>query len=86
VRFREASVWQTYKWYIIAFLAAMILELLLVATLFVEARKRRRSENALKELSGRLIHAAKEERQRLARELHDDFQQRLALLSVGLDM
>jgi signal transduction histidine kinase len=86
VRFREASVWQTYKWYIISFLAAMILELLLIATLFVEARKRRTSENALKQLSGRLIHAAEEERQRLARDLHDDFQQRLALLSVGLDM
>jgi signal transduction histidine kinase len=86
VRFREASVWQTYKWYILSFLAAMILELLLIATLFVEVRKRRTSENALKELSGRLIHAAEEERQRLARELHDDFQQRLALLSVGLDM
>jgi len=86
VRFREASVWQTYKWYIIAFLAAMILELSLIATLFAEARRRRASENALKKLSGRLIHASEEERQRLARELHDDFQQRLALLSVGLDM
>ena len=86
VRFREASVWQTYKWYILSFLTAMILELLLIATLFVEARKRRTSENALKALSGRLIQAAEEERQRIARELHDDFQQRLALLSVSLDM
>ncbi len=86
VRFREASVWQTYKWYILSFLAAMILESLLIATLFVEARKRRASENVLKELSSRLIHAAEDERQRIARELHDDFQQRLALLSLGLDM
>ena len=86
VRFREASIWQSYKWYILGFLAAMILESLLIVTLFVEARKRKTSEKTLKELSGRLIHAADEERQRLARELHDDFQQRLALLSVGLDM
>jgi signal transduction histidine kinase len=86
VRFREVSVWQSYKWYILGFLAAMILELLLIVTLFVESRKRRTSEKILKELSGRLIHAAEDERQRLARELHDDFQQRLALLSIGLDM
>jgi len=86
VRFREAGVWQSYKWYILSFLAAMTLESLLIVTLFVEARKRRRSEKILKELSGRLIHAGEEERQRLARELHDDFAQRLALLSVGLDL
>ena len=86
VRFREAGVWQSYKWYILSSLAAMTLESLLIVTLFVEARKRRRSEKVLKELSGRLIHATEEERQRLARELHDDFAQRLALLSVGLDM
>ena len=86
VRFREASVWERYKWYTLSFLAAMILELLLIVTLFVESRKRRTSEKVLKELSGRLIHAAEEERQRLARELHDDFGQRLSLLSVGLDL
>lgn len=84
VRFREASVWQNYKWYILALLAAMTLESLLIVTLLVESGKRRRSEKVLKELSGRLINAAEDERQRLARELHDDFGQRLSLLSVGL--
>jgi signal transduction histidine kinase len=73
VRFREASVWEGYKWYILGFLAAVTLESLLIVTLFVEARKRRASEKVLKELSGRLIHAAEDERQRIARELHDDF-------------
>jgi signal transduction histidine kinase len=86
VRFREVSVWESYKWYIFGFLLVMTLESLLIVTLFVESRKRRASEKVLKELSGRLIHAAEDERLRLARELHDDFQQRLALLSVGLDM
>jgi signal transduction histidine kinase len=85
VRFREASFWQSYRWYILSSLAAMTLESLLIVTLFVEARKRRTSEKMLKELSGRLIHAAEEERQRVARELHDDFGQRLSLLSIGLD-
>src|SRR5262249_43045828 len=34
------------------------------------------------ELGGRLIHAHEEERSRLARELHDDVTQRLALLAI----
>src|SRR5208337_2407280 len=37
-------------------------------------------------LSGRLIHAQEAERMRLARELHDDLNQNLALLAVELDM
>jgi PAS domain S-box-containing protein len=37
------------------------------------------------ELSGRLINAQEQERTRLARELHDDFSQRLAVLAVDLE-
>jgi len=39
----------------------------------------------LKDLGGRLIAAQEEERRRVARELHDDFNQRLAVLSVELE-
>lgn len=50
----------------------------------VDITDRRSSEESLQSLSGRLIHAQEEERARIARELHDDFSQRLALLSVVL--
>jgi PAS domain S-box-containing protein len=36
-------------------------------------------------LSGKLIHAQEEERSRIARELHDDINQRLALVANGLE-
>ena len=45
---------------------------------------RKRAEDALANLSGRLIEAQEEERQRVARELHDDYNQRLAMVAIGL--
>lgn len=42
------------------------------------------SQQEMEELSGRLIHAQEEERKRLARELHDNFGQRLVVLSMEL--
>ncbi|MCZ6773190.1 MAG: sensor histidine kinase, partial [Proteobacteria bacterium] len=46
----------------------------------------RESENRLKEFAGRLINAQEDERRRIARELHDDVNQGLALLTVELEM
>ena len=47
--------------------------------------ERKLAEEALASLSGRLIQAQEEERSRIAREIHDDFLQRLALLSIDLE-
>ena len=42
-------------------------------------------ENTLRDLAGRLIDIQEEERRRLARELHDDLSQEIALLSIHLE-
>ena len=46
---------------------------------------RKLTEESLHSLSGQLISAQQGERARIARELHDDFSQRLALLSIELE-
>ncbi|HEU4766958.1 MAG TPA: ATP-binding protein [Pyrinomonadaceae bacterium] len=51
----------------------------------IDVSERKQAEEALKDLGGRLIAAQEDERRRVARELHDDFNQRLAVLSVELE-
>ena len=50
----------------------------------VDITERKASEEALHSLTGRLISAQEEERARIARELHDDFSQRMAMFGIGL--
>ncbi|HKF01673.1 MAG TPA: PAS domain S-box protein [Candidatus Sulfotelmatobacter sp.] len=47
--------------------------------------QRKQAEEVLSGMSGKLIEAQERERVRIARDLHDDVAQRLALLTVGLE-
>jgi signal transduction histidine kinase len=51
----------------------------------IDISEQKHAEEELIELGGRLIVAQEKERSRIARELHDDFNQRLALLSIELE-
>ena len=51
----------------------------------VDISESKQAEEAMKDLGGRLIAAQEMERSRIARDLHDDFNQRLALLSIELE-
>ena len=100
IRFRELSVWDRYKVYIIGAVGFMLAQSALVAGLLVQARRRRHAEaqatgsqtrlqasyERIRDLGGRLLNAQEYERSRIARELHDDISQQLALLSIDLDM
>lgn len=96
---RDPNVWQRYKKLILAVLVLIVLQAGVVVYLLIERRKRlvvqralehdiaerKRAEAALTDLSVRLINAQEEERRRLARELHDDINQRLAMLAIDLE-
>jgi signal transduction histidine kinase len=51
---------------------------------FVDITERKMAESALAGVSGKLIEAQEQERARIARELHDDIGQRMALLAIEL--
>lgn len=56
-----------------------------VVGMVVDVTERKRAKEALAEMTRRLVAAQEQERARIARELHDDINQRLAILSVELE-
>jgi two-component system, NarL family, sensor kinase len=76
----------------------LVQRLRLVGEIFTNALARKRADEALRageqslrqtreslrKLAARLIHAQEEERRRIAREMHDDWTQRLALLGIDI--
>jgi signal transduction histidine kinase len=76
----------------------LVQRLRLVGEIFTNALARRRADEAirareqslrqtregLRKLAAKLLHAQEEERRRIAREMHDDWTQRLALLGIDI--
>jgi signal transduction histidine kinase len=99
VRFREPSVWNDHKAYILGGFALLLLQTALIAGLLVhrvrlrdadaQVRRSRRelraSYDRIRDLGGRLLRAQEDERARVARELHDDIGQQVALLAFEVE-
>jgi signal transduction histidine kinase len=100
VLFKELSAWDRYRPYILGAAALFLAQSLLIAGLLLQRRRRheaeervRRSQEALqhsydriRDLGSRLLVAQDTERSRVARELHDDISQQVALLSIDLEL
>ncbi len=61
-------------------------KVLRIVGMIADITERKRAEVALSNARLRLVKAQEQERSRIARELHDDIGQRLALLTVELDL
>jgi signal transduction histidine kinase len=97
VQFRQPTMWDQYKSYIVGVAALVLLQSAFIAGLVIQHARRRRTELALRkseqqhramaeqneDLAGRLITAQDAERTRIARDLHDDVSQQLAGVSIA---
>ena len=57
----------------------------LVIAFVEDINERKRAEDALSRTARQLLEAQEQERSRIARDLHDDFNQRLAMLAISID-
>ena len=85
VLFREPSAWARTKWVWLTALPIILGLSTLAAYLHFSRKQIKLAKDAQLHLSGLLINAQEKERSRIASELHDDFSQRIALLSLGLE-
>ena len=85
VLFRHPTLWEQYRRTLLIGLLVLVSLSLLTIYLLFERKQLHAARNEQMRLSGMLINAQEDERARLASELHDDFSQRLAVLSLGLE-
>jgi signal transduction histidine kinase len=97
---RPTTFWDQYKRYIVGAISLTFAQTALIGALLVHRARRRRAEYALRDseaelrksyertqdLAGRLIASQEDERRRIARDLHDELGQKLALLSIDIEL
>ena len=100
VHFQELSVWDRYRFYLLGAAVLLLAQTVLIVGLLVQQQRRRLAEaqlrgseealrvsyDRIRDLGLRLLQAQDSERSRIARELHDDISQQVALLSIDLEL
>ncbi len=98
--FRELTVWNRYGSYIVGALVLLLAQTGLIVGLIVQRTRRRDAEKRvlrgqadlrtsyerIRYLGARLLKAQDDERSHVARELHDDISQQMALLEMDLEL
>jgi signal transduction histidine kinase len=100
VMFKAATAWERYRIYVLVALTLLAAESALVTVLLVQRVRRRQAEQQvlasqaklrtsyerIRTLVARLLNAEDATRAHIARELHDDVSQQLALLATDLEL
>lgn len=85
VHFRPPPFVERYRSYAPGGVMIVVAQSLLICGLLVQWAKHRHALQLNRTLANRLITSQEEERRRIARELHDDLGQRIALLNMEVD-
>ena len=99
IRFKEPTAWDRYASWIILATVIVFAQSALIGGLLIQHRRRRQAEaqvfknqielrqsyDRIRDLGARLLNAQESERSRLARDLHDDISQQMALLEIDLE-
>jgi len=81
-RYRPPTAFEDHRTAIVLTAAILLVQAALITGLLVQRHRRRRAEQEARHLGGRILTAQEDERRRLAREMHDDVTQRLAVLAI----
>jgi signal transduction histidine kinase len=98
IEYREPTAWERYQFYIVGVVTALVAQAALIAGLVIQRTRRRKAEQETRrsqaalhasyekihDLGSRLLNAQDDERSRIARDLHDDISQQLAVLTIDL--
>ena len=99
IRYREPSIWDRYALYILGAAVVVFAQSALIGALLIQRRRRKQAEaevirnqdelvqsyERIRDLGARLLMAQESERSRVARDLHDDISQQMALLEMDLE-
>ena len=85
ILFREPSLWEPYKLIVLTGLLFVVSLAVLIVYFIYKQRQLKMARKSPERLSGMLINAQEQERRRIASEIHDDFSQRLATLTLGME-
>jgi signal transduction histidine kinase len=85
IKYKVPTAWEQYRWRIVGSVVLIFVQALLIGGLLIHRYRRRRAEEWLRDMTGRVLQAQDDERRRIARDLHDGTGQHLSgiALSVG---
>jgi signal transduction histidine kinase len=100
MRFRNLSLWDRYRLFILGAIGLLVAQTALITGLLLQRSRRRQAEEnvlhsqaelratyeRIRDLGARLLNAQEAERSHIARELHDDISQQMALLEIDLEL
>ena len=99
IRFKEPTIWDRYAAFIVVAAIVVFAQSALIGGLLIQHTRRRQAEglvlknqvelqrsyDRIRDLGARLLTAQESERSRVARDLHDDISQQMALLEIDLE-